>query len=97
MSLLPQDVTLIARTGSNGTELCMATVNFGFGSRARVIVRDIRNQYPETEGVFEQFRVRPSCWYCSVSVAAQRSEISVDELLGALNATIASRLRAKEE
>ncbi len=65
--------------------------------RRDMIVRDIRNRYPETEGVFERFRVRPSCWDCSVTVVAQRSEVSVDELLGALNATIASQLRSKEE
>lgn len=60
--------------------------------RRDMIVRDIRNRYPETEEVFERFRVRPSCWDCSVVEVTHRSGASVDELLGALNDAIAPRI-----
>ena len=60
--------------------------------RRDMIVRDIRNCYPETEAVFERFRVRASCWDCSVDQVAHRSSASVDELLGALNDAIAPRI-----
>ncbi len=62
--------------------------------RRDMIVRDIRNRYPETQEVFERYSVRTPCWDCSVVEVAHRSDVSVDELVAALNQAIAHRLRA---
>ena len=40
VSLQPQDVTLIARTGFGGTELCRATMNFGAGHHKAFLLKD---------------------------------------------------------
>lgn len=58
--------------------------------RRDMLVRDIRNRYPQTRDVFERFGVRTPCWDCSVAEVAHRSGVSVEELLAALNDVIAS-------
>ena len=40
VSLQSQDVTLIARTGFDGTELCRATMNFGAGHHKAFLLKD---------------------------------------------------------
>ena len=40
VSLQSQDVTLIARTGSDGTELCRATMNFGAGHHKAFLLKN---------------------------------------------------------
>jgi len=68
--------------------------NFTELIRRDMMVRDIRNRYPETQEVLERYSVRTPCWDCSVAEVAHRSDVSVDELLAALNQAIAHRLRA---
>ena len=41
VSLQSQDVTLIARTGFDGAELCRATMNFGAGHHRSFLLRDV--------------------------------------------------------
>lgn len=52
------------------------------------IVRDVKQKYPETAGVFEQFGLRPSCYDCAIKVAARKVGASVDELLAEVNKAI---------
>ena len=56
-----------------------------------MIVRDVHNRYPQTEEVFERFRVLPSCWDCSMTEVAHRSDVSVEDLLDALNEAVFPR------
>ena len=57
VSLQSQDVTLIARTGFDGTELCRATMNFGAGHHKAFLLKDklLSCTFPleETEGTLE--------------------------------------------
>ena len=53
VSLQPQDVTLIARTGFDGTELCRATMNFGAGHHKAFPLKDklLRDGMPCTSAL----------------------------------------------
>ena len=56
VSLQPQDVTLIARTGFGGTELCRATMTFGAGHHKAFLLKDellCRRPLEGTEGTLE--------------------------------------------
>ena len=65
--------------------------------RRDMIVRDVHNRYPQTEEVFERFRVRPSCWDCSMTEVAHRSGVSVGDLLDALNEVVFPRNSGEQE
>jgi len=56
--------------------------------REQNTVREIREKYPETDGIFHKFNMRPSCCDCPIQFAAQRSGIKLDELLVEVNETI---------
>lgn len=51
-------------------------------------VRDIKQQYPETAPVFEQFGLRPSCDDCSIEMAARKVGASFEDLLVEVNKSI---------
>ena len=53
VSLQPQDVTLIARTGLGGTEFCRATMNFGAGHHRPFLLRDVLSCTSTSEGTLE--------------------------------------------
>ena len=53
VSLQSQDVTLIARTGSAGAELCRATMNFGAGHHRSFLLRDVLSCTSTSEGTLE--------------------------------------------
>ena len=53
VSLQPQDVTLIARTGLGGTELCRATMNFGAGHHRPFLLRNVLSCTSTSEGTLE--------------------------------------------
>ena len=55
VSLQPQDVTLIARTGFGGTELCRAIMTFGAGHHKAFLLKDelLCPQLEGTEGTLE--------------------------------------------
>ena len=74
-------------------------MSFLFTDRLRrdLIVRDVRNRYPQTDEVFERFGVRPSCWDCSLAVVAHRSGVSLEELLGALEEAISQRVPSDQK
>ncbi len=57
--------------------------------RGGEIVRDVKQKFPETEPVLEQFGLRPSCYDCSIEQAARKVGAEVGGLLSALNDVIA--------
>lgn len=58
--------------------------------RPDMLVRDLRNRYPQTREVFERFGVRAPCWDCSLAEVARRSGVPVQELLRALEEALPS-------
>jgi hypothetical protein len=52
------------------------------------IVRDVKQQYPETESVFEHFGLRPSCFDCSIEMAARKVGAPCEDLLVEVNTAI---------
>jgi hypothetical protein len=56
--------------------------------RGDEIVRDVKQKYPETTEVFENFGLRPSCYDCAIKVAARKVGASVDDLLIEVNKAI---------
>jgi hypothetical protein len=51
-------------------------------------VRDVLQKFPETEAVFERFALRPSCYDCSIEMAARKVGASFDDLLVEVNKAI---------
>jgi len=56
--------------------------------RGSEIVREIKQKYPETEPVFERFGLRPSCFDCSIEMAARKAGAPFEDLLVEVNKTI---------
>ncbi len=51
-------------------------------------VRDIKQSFPETVAVFEQFHLRSSCDECSIEMAARKVGASFEDLLVEINKVI---------
>jgi len=51
-------------------------------------VRDVKQRFPETAPVFEQFGLRPSCDECSIEMAARKVGASFEDLLVEVNKSI---------
>jgi hypothetical protein len=51
-------------------------------------VRDVQQKFPETEKVFERFGLRPSCYDCSIEMAARKVGASFEDLLVEVNTAI---------
>jgi len=43
--------------------------------RGGELVRDIKQKFPETDEVFVKFGLRPSCYDCSIEMAAPKSAL----------------------
>ena len=56
--------------------------------RGSEIVREVKQKFPETEAVFEKFGLRPSCYDCSIEMAARKVGASYDDLLVEVNKAI---------
>ena len=56
--------------------------------RGSEIVRELKQKFPETEAVFEKFGLRPSCYDCSIEMAARKVGASFDDLLVDVNKAI---------
>lgn len=52
------------------------------------IVREVQQKFPETEAVFEKFGLRPSCYDCSIAMAARKVGASLDDLMVEVNKAI---------
>ena len=51
-------------------------------------VRDIKQKFPETSPVFEQFGLRASCDDCSIEMAARKVGASFEDVLVEVNKSI---------
>jgi len=51
-------------------------------------VREVKQKFPETEPVFERFGLKPSCFDCSIEMAARKVNASFEDLLVQVNAAI---------
>jgi hypothetical protein len=56
--------------------------------RGSEMVRDVQQKFPETQAVFERFGLRPSCYDCSIEMAARKVGASFDDLLVEVNKAI---------
>jgi hypothetical protein len=56
--------------------------------RGNSIVREVRDQYPETDPVFRKFNMRATCYDCPMKYAARRSGAHLDDLLVKVNEAI---------
>ena len=54
--------------------------------RRDMIVRDVKQQYPKTIAVFEQFRFHPVCDDCDIGTVARKNGLEIPTLIDALNA-----------
>jgi hypothetical protein len=53
--------------------------------RRDMIVRDVKQRYPQTAVIFERFGLRPVCDDCDIRMGARRSGVNDTDLLEALN------------
>lgn len=51
-------------------------------------VREVKQKFPETEPVFERFGLRPSCYDCSIEMAARKVGACFEDLLVEVNTAI---------
>jgi len=56
--------------------------------RRDMIVRDVKQSYPETIPVFEELGFRPSCDDCDIETVARKNGISSQDVLAALNQAV---------
>ncbi|HTT61091.1 MAG TPA: hypothetical protein VMG35_04590 [Bryobacteraceae bacterium] len=56
--------------------------------RRDMIVRDVKQSYPETVPVFEELGFRPSCDDCDIETVARKNGISSQDVLAALNQAV---------
>ena len=56
--------------------------------RGSEIVREVKQKFTETELVFEKFGLRPSCYDCSIEMAARKVGALFDDLLVEVNKAI---------
>jgi hypothetical protein len=59
--------------------------------RSGSIVHDVCAKYPETEPVFQKFKMRLGCYDCPIRFAARKSGIQLDQLLVEINEEIYKR------
>jgi hypothetical protein len=53
--------------------------------RRDMIVRDVRQRYPQTASLFEQFRFHPVCDDCDIGTVARKNGLNLSDVLEALN------------
>jgi len=56
--------------------------------RGGELVREVKQKFPETEPVFEKFGLRPSCYDCSIEMAARKVDAALDDLMVEVNRAI---------
>jgi hypothetical protein len=56
--------------------------------RGGEMVREVKQKFPETEAVFEKFGLHPSCYDCSIEMAARKVGASLDDLMVEVNKAI---------
>jgi len=63
-------------------------VQFSDLVRGGEMVRDVKQKFPETGEVFTKFGLRPSCFDCSIEMAARKVGAPFDDLLVEVNKAI---------
>ena len=53
--------------------------------RRDMIVRDVKQRYPQTFALFEQFRFHSSCDDCDIGTVARKNGLNLPDVLDALN------------
>ena len=53
--------------------------------RRDMIVRDVKQRYPQTTAIFDSFGFRPVCDDCDIATGARRTGVNDTDLLEALN------------
>jgi hypothetical protein len=53
--------------------------------RRDMIVRDVKQRFPETQEVFEEFGFRPICDDCDIETIARKNGLSSLDVVDALN------------
>lgn len=56
--------------------------------RGGELVCDIKQKFPETAQVFEKFGLRPSCYDCSIEMAARKVGVTLEDLMVEVNKAI---------
>jgi hypothetical protein len=53
--------------------------------RTGMIIRDVKQRFPETIPVFELYRFRPSCDHCDIETVARKNGLNSLDVVEALN------------
>ena len=53
--------------------------------RRDTIIRDVKQRYPQTHAIFEQFHIRPACDDCDIETVARKNGLNVLDVVEALN------------
>ncbi len=56
--------------------------------RRDMLVRDVKQQYPETVPVFEEFRFRGACDDCDIETVARKNGLSSVDVVEKLNEAV---------
>ncbi len=56
--------------------------------RAGMLIRDVKQQHPETIAIFDAFSFRSACDDCSIDQAARKQGLNAREVVEALNRAI---------
>jgi hypothetical protein len=66
--------------------------------RRDMIVRDVKQRFPETIDVFEKFGFRPICDDCDIETTARKNGLSSVEVVDALNrAAFGSKIKEQHD
>ena len=53
--------------------------------RRDMIVRDVKQRYPQTVEIFENLHYRPACDDCDIETVARKNGLNVRDVVDALN------------
>jgi hypothetical protein len=65
--------------------------------RRDMIIRDVKQRYPQTASLFEQFRFHSVCDDCDIGTVARKNGLNLPDVLDALNAAAFGRQAGTEE
>lgn len=56
--------------------------------RSSMIIRDVKQRYPETAAVFENFRFHSSCDDCDIETVSRKNGLASRDVVDALNQAV---------
>jgi hypothetical protein len=65
--------------------------------RRDMILRDVRQRYPQTAPLFEHFRFHPVCDDCDIGTVVRKNGLNLPDVLDALNQAAFGREAGTEE